>query len=131
MRVAVADYQDYVVVAGEVATGRADPSALSAHLDPSLLTAETSLNERLHAAGLTFGAVPELGEVRGTILQQSDELAQVQLEVCLEGEHVALGDSGRTLGRLEQTVDLVAAPETGWVFVVERLAEGTASPICR
>lgn len=67
----------------------------------------------------------------GTILQHNDDLAHVQLEVCLEGEHVALGDSGRTLGRLEQTVDLVAAPETGWVFIVGRMAEGTASPVCR
>ncbi len=131
MRAAVVDYQDHVAVAGEVAMGRADPGALSAHLDPALLAEETSLDERLHAAGLTFSAVPALGEVRGRILQHSDELAHVQLEVCLEGEHVALGDSGRTLGRLEQTVDLVAAPETGCVFIVGRSTEGAASPVCR
>lgn len=52
MRAAVVDYRDYLVVAGEVAMGRADPSVLSAHLDAALLAEETSLNERLHAAGL-------------------------------------------------------------------------------
>lgn len=125
------DYEAYLTASGAVATGRADAAVLQPHLAPNLMAGETALFEQLHAAGLTYSDEPTLGDARGAVVERSERWIHVQLEVCVEGEHVALGDSGRTFGRLEQTVDLVASPETDWVFIVGRFADGTASPVCR
>lgn len=128
--VALLDYEAYLAASAEVAMGRADASVLLAHLDGSLQESEAAMFERLHAAGLTYSAAPELDEVRGRLVQRTDEWVHVQLEVCVDGDHVQLGDSGGALGRFEQSVDLVASEETGWVFIVGRFTNDVAEPIC-
>lgn len=128
--VALLDDEAYLAASAEVAKGRADASVLLAHLDGSLQESEAAMFERLHAEGLTYSAAPQLVDVRGRLVQRTDEWVHVQLEVCVDGDHVQLGDSGGALGRFEQTVDLVASEQTGWVFIVGRLTNAVAEPIC-